>query len=215
MAVSQAGELPGDDLRRVIRSWLVDVVAKPDSRLGRSGGICPAVRRAVSADALEIVIQGPACKPGEAGLRDLVRSAVRGFETIPWRSPHRGLHALVMVLPGLSAAEAVTLDHLHGEMKDFVVRSGMMFAQFHPLCDVRSVRNPDLVVGSSPLPLLAFRPMAPHDILFLGERREWFDEYAASFGDPAQRSGPVDPFVAEAYRIASAKHCPHNPAGNP
>lgn len=212
--MARVGELSSDDFKRVVRSWLVDVVAKPDRRLGRSGGICPAVRGAVAADALEIVIQGITRKPGEAELRDIVRSAVQGFEMVNWRSPRRDLRALVVVLPGLAAAEAVILDRLHSEMKDFVARSGMMFAQFHPMCDVRSARNPDLVVGSSPLPLLAFRPMAAHDILFLGERREWFDEYAARFGDLAQRSGWVDPFVAGAYQNASAKHRRNNLAGD-
>jgi hypothetical protein len=95
---------------------------------------------------------------------------------------------------------------VHSEMKDFVVRSGMMFAQFHPNCDVRSVRNPDLIVGSSPIPMLVFRPMAIHDILFLGERREWFREYVARFGNLNGHSGVVDHVITSAYQSASAKH---------
>jgi heptaprenyl diphosphate synthase len=38
------------------------------------------------------------------------------------------------------------------------------------------------MVSRSPIPLMAIRHMALHDILFLGENAEWFQEYNVRFG---------------------------------
>ena len=47
---------------------------------------------------------------------------------------------------------------------------------------MRSVRNPQLRVYSSPHPLMAMRMMAIHDILFVGDCEEWFLAYSLRFG---------------------------------
>jgi arylformamidase len=57
-----------------------------------------------------------------------------------------------------------------------------MIGQFHDRCDERAAHNPDFRVSHSPVPLAAIRRMAVHDVLFLRERREWFEGYVARFG---------------------------------
>ncbi len=59
----------------------------------------------------------------------------------------------------------------------------------------------------APVPMMAVRSMAIHDVLFLADRREWFEEYASRFGD-RYRNSPrgIDPLLTEMYERARATH---------
>jgi heptaprenyl diphosphate synthase len=136
-----------------------------------------------------------------------VLNAIAAFDSLSWRSPHRDLHSLIIAFPDLTETTAMLLDDLHDRLKDDVVRAGLMFAQFHPRCNVRSVRNGSVLVGCAPVPMLAFRRMAEHDILFLYTDAEWFGVYRSHFGHRFTAQEGIDSAVMQAFTTASRRYC--------
>ncbi|MGW0210927.1 DUF6875 domain-containing protein [Streptomyces sp. NPDC003233] len=191
---------------RSLMRWLREFVAAAHPGLGRSGAVCPFVGPALRAGTLKLRPRSVGPDLDDAGLRTMVRESVLEFLTTSWPTTNRALHTLVVMMPDLSEERAVALDTLHREMKDELVGQGLMFAQFHPRCDERSVRNPTLKVADSPVPMLAIRHMASHDIMFLHERPEWVAAYTAAFGHLYDSATSVDPFLAECFDRALDKH---------
>lgn len=71
-----------------------------------------------------------------------------------------------------------------------------MVGQFHKNCDDRSVHNKEFRVSLSPIPLIAIRHMARHDILFLGQensKKEWFLHYNLRFGHRFNNPDKISP----------------------
>jgi heptaprenyl diphosphate synthase len=82
-----------------------------------------------------------------------------------------------------------------------------MIGQFHPECAEPAARNPAFRVSRSPVPLVAIRFMAVHDILFLGEQANWFAQYHRRFGARHRRqSNGIDPVLTTLYYKALAVH---------
>lgn len=186
--------------------WLTDFVGRPHPDLGRSGAVCPFVKPALRASTLRMRVRATGPYPPPAELRELVRESVREFLALRWPTENRSLHSLAVLLPDLDPGYAWVLDDLHREMKDEVVRQRLMFAQFHPECEERSARNRGLRVAGAPVPMLVVRRMASHDIMFLGERPEWVAVYTAEFGHLYDNGTAVEPFLADCYRRAQARH---------
>jgi len=113
------------------------------------------------------------------------------------------LRALVVVISGLT--EPSLLDEVHVAVKSMIVERGLMIGQFHPRCTERAVRNSGFAVGRSPVPMLAVRHMAVHDIVFLDRKREWFAAYEDRF---KSRYGPdslLDPLYRAKWARARAR----------
>jgi heptaprenyl diphosphate synthase len=191
---------------RSVMEWLQDFVGGTHPGLGRGGAVCPFVKPALRAGALALrtVRTGP--RPDRVELRRLLRESVREFLTTSWPTSNKSLHSLVVMLPDLDPREGAALDELHRDMKGELVRQRLMFAQFHPHCDERSARNADVKVAMAPVPVLVIRHMAAHDVMFLGDRADWFHVYAAEFGHLYADSVPGDPFLLDCYRTALLKH---------
>ena len=65
----------------------------------------------------------------------------------------------------------------------FGVNFGLMIGQFHPKCRERAIHNPRWnAISQSPVPLVAMRHMAIHDIMFLDDNEEAFRVYDGKFG---------------------------------
>ena len=99
-----------------------------------------------------------------------------------------------------------TLDEAHARLKNIAVEGGAMIGQFHPACDERSVRNDGFRVSRSPLPLLAVRHMAAHDILFLHEHPHWFAAYRERFGAQFAEGRIREPLMLGLYAAAERRH---------
>ncbi len=127
------------------------------------------------------------------------------FEALDWAGIPQQLQSLVVVFPDLDPESAMLLDQVHANLKDEVVRRQLMFAQFHPQCAEVSVRNTGLKVGAAPLSLLAFRRLAVHDILFLGQRSTWFTIFRDAFGHRFREPAHLEPALVEAFRRAEAR----------
>ncbi|NMN96164.1 DUF6875 domain-containing protein [Antrihabitans stalactiti] len=194
-----------------VRDWLADYICRPNVSIGRTGPVCPFVPPAQRAGSLEITIKSAGSAPDKADVTDLVLAALDEFDEIEWNGSNPALRCLVLVIPDLAPTAYGLLDEAHRAVKSIAVRRGMMLGQFHPSCTEPAVRNPDFQVSRAPIPLVAIRHMALHDILFLHEQRDWFEEYRRLFGSyHLHGSEGIDQLFAERYREACAEFGPQH-----
>ncbi|MEU8710247.1 DUF6875 domain-containing protein [Streptomyces sp. NPDC048565] len=187
----------------VLDTWLSDYVSRPRPQLRRKGAVCPFMPAALQADALRAGFHYEISGKDPDELRDLLEEELARFMRTPAADP---LDSLVVVLPDLTEDGYAALDDAHARLKDTAVRGGVMIGQFHPACDERSVRNDGFRVSRSPLPLLAMRHMASHDILFLHELPHWFDAYRERFGDQFAEGRIREPLMLGLFAAAERRH---------
>ncbi|MEV8636176.1 DUF6875 domain-containing protein [Streptosporangium sp. NPDC051023] len=162
--------------------WINDFLTLPHPQIGRSGPVCPFVMPAIKNGTLHFDTRriSPAADAGH--LAALIEDLVDEFTTMAWVQPNKTLHAMVVVIVGLSPERTSALDEAHAMVKHRMVRRGLMLGQFHPDCTETAARNPSFAVARSPVPMLALRNMAFHDLLFLHQDRDWFTAYAGRYG---------------------------------
>ncbi|RLU81342.1 hypothetical protein CTZ27_32930 [Streptomyces griseocarneus] len=202
------GALPADDTAAaVIHDWLNDYVSMPSPHIGRSGAVCPFVRPSLRAGSLETHIRPVGPDPTVARLEETILWGLDEYHRIDWKGSNPSLRSLLVAIPDLDTSACHLLDDAHRAAKPTAVRRGMMIGQFHPLCEEPAIRNPEFPVSRSPVPLVAIRPMALHDVLFLNDSKEWFAEYHRRFGDHYMSGrSTVDPLFAELFQRAVAEH---------
>lgn len=190
--------------------WLRDYICRPHPRVGRSGPVCPFVGPARRAGSLELRVRLLGPTPTKALMTETLRCALDEFGAIGWRTGSNPmLHSLVVVMPDLPEDRYGLLDEAHAVVKNEAVARGMMIGQFHPRCEEPAARNREFPVSRSPVPLVAIRRMALHDVLFLHERADWFDCYAKRFGHKLRGSrASVDPLFVELFEAALDRHAP-------
>lgn len=205
-----------DHAAEVITQWMSSYLTRPHAQINRAGAVCPFVEPALAMDAVRIrAISSVGPRP-ERYVAEATRRALRTFPPSDLLDHKKALRALVLVFPDLMDRGHV-IDRVHAEVKDGAVRRGLMVGQLHPECDEPSARNPTFPVNRSPVPLLAVRHMAVHDILFLKDRRPWFVEYDRRFGHLFEGGSRVDPVLREQYEHAVAAFGPivHAPDPGP
>ncbi|MFF2142916.1 DUF6875 domain-containing protein [Kitasatospora sp. NPDC058190] len=199
-----------------VDEWLNSFITQPHEELGRPGAVCPFVAPARRADAVETVVRlvGPAA--GLLLLKEIIRCGLDEFQQLAWHTSNPSLRALFILLPDLQPGAYGLLDEAQAQVKSESVDRGMMIGQFHPTCEEPAARNPAFMVSRSPVPLVVVRSMAVHDILFLGERGDWFAEYHRRFGERFRRQAKgIDPLLMTHYHKALALHGPTGPRVDP
>lgn len=186
-------------------AWLREFLAQPHESVGRRGAVCPFVEPSLRADCLRVEEWPIDDAPDVHAMVALIERMADRFKAVEWPAKNSTLHALVVILPGLTGERARILDEAQRAAKDGLVRLGMMLGQFHEVCDERAARNPEFKVSRSPVSMLALRNMAFHDILFLHSDREWFAEYARRFGRRYEWTASPDPLLASLYAEAAAR----------
>ncbi|MGX7825922.1 DUF6875 domain-containing protein [Actinokineospora sp. 24-640] len=186
-----------------VHEWVDEYLTRPHPEIGRTGAVCPFVGPARSAGTLVVRRWPVRPEAGGTELTAVIDRMTTAFRAEHWSAENAALHTLVVVLDGL--ADWAALDRAQAAAKPGLVAQGLMLGQFHPLCDERAARNPGFQVSRSPMPLLALRRMAYHDILFLHEDPEWFAAYQARFGGHYASRGHVDPLFADLYAEAASR----------
>jgi uncharacterized protein DUF6875 len=199
-------EMLSIDLRSTITTiddWISTYVTQPHNEIGRTGPICPFVEPSRRASSLETSVRLVGSAPSLALLTEIIRCGLDEFEAISWKTSNPHLRALLVVLPDLSGNCLDLLDQAHELVKPESVARGLMIGQFHENCTEKAARNPGFNVSRSPVPLVAIRLMAMHDVLFLSNRREWFQEFVNRFGSKFRKSPRgIDPLLYKIYRKA-------------
>lgn len=197
------------DHQETARRWLTGYLAQPHPSVGRDGAVCPFVEPALQAGSVEIRVREVPDQPTEADLVAAIDRAVADFRELDFTGRNPTLHALVVVLPDIPDDRLELLDRAQADRKTPLAAAGLMLGQFHPRCPEPAARNRDFLVGRAPVPMIALRHMAFHDVLFLHERPDWFEAYARRFGSRYRVGLAADPmFVALFYRSARAHGLP-------
>ncbi|HEV3355740.1 MAG TPA: hypothetical protein VG247_03040 [Pseudonocardiaceae bacterium] len=190
-----------------VQDWLIDYISRPNDLIGRTGPVCPFVSPSRRAGSLEIEVRPVGANPDLARVAGLLCDGLERFHHIPWQGSNPGLRSLIVVLPDLDEATMSLLDDAHRAVKPLAVRRGMMLGQFHPNCVEPAARNANFPVSRSPVPLVAIRQMALHDVLFLHGREDWFAEYRRRFSNNyAPGRKPVEPLFADLFHKACAEY---------
>ncbi|MFY1623810.1 DUF6875 domain-containing protein [Micromonospora sp. WMMD723] len=204
----------GENVRNIdstltsIDAWLTDYIAAHHPDIGRLGPICPFVTPSRKNKSMEFRVRLVGDSPTQDLLEEIARSSMREYELVSWQGRNPMLRALVVILPDLRAEDTVLLDEAQRLVKDEFVAHGLMIGQFHDNCEVPAARNPDFAVSRAPVPLLAIRAIALHDIFFLSEHRHWFEKYREKFGKfyTPQFTEMDDPVRVEHYRRAERRY---------
>ncbi|MFD3694920.1 DUF6875 domain-containing protein [Streptomyces sp. NPDC058646] len=195
------------DLGR-IDEWLRGYVGRAHPKLGRSGPVCPFVPPALGDHAVQLSLRYEIDGRDDALLHRALEAEMEDFVRVarPVATSGTSLESRVVALPDTGPDGWRTLDREYEALKDKAVDSGLMIGQFHPDCDERAVRNPAFRVSIAPLGVLAIRRMAPHDVLFLHDRRTWFGTYDRLFRSHYQRGRIRDPLLRRLHLVGVARH---------
>jgi heptaprenyl diphosphate synthase len=170
-----------------ILEWSKTYLAQEHKQVKRPRGsqvICPFVKPTIDANSYYLTFQSEITEKNVQAIATIALSYIEEFKQLnPNTSKSVYKKALVVVFNNLNAQDACVLDAVHEQVKDAFVASGLMIGQFHPLCEERGAYNPHFKISVSPYPLLAIRSMAVHDILFLKEKRTWFETFDALYGN--------------------------------
>jgi hypothetical protein len=209
------GVMPANDDRQVsigrfgpdfdkINDWLRTYISQPAADLGRDGPICPFVPPALKANAIQFTFRYDVDAGTEAGIRDALHAEMADFDTVaePVGGSGSSLESRIVVLPLADHRGWQRIDSAYESLKNTAVANGLMLGQFHPDCDERAVRNPAFPVSRSPLALFAMRRMAPHDVLFLHDRPDWFAAYHKRFHSHFERGRIRDAMMISLYHKA-------------
>ncbi|MFJ8763044.1 DUF6875 domain-containing protein [Streptomyces cyaneofuscatus] len=180
--------------------WFETYLCRPHEGVGRPGAVCPFMVPALRADGVRVHVS-----PGGAGLDGLLSAVDAMVEVLRgggWPTSNRALHAVVAVLPDLPQADEELLDHVQEKVRTRLAREGMMLGQFHSRCGQGAARNPGFPVSRSPIPMLALRWMALHDVLFVHDDPDRFAAYEERFGTVYRSGRTVDPLFARLYQQA-------------
>lgn len=180
--------------------WFETYLCRPHEGVGRPGAVCPFMVPALRAGGVRVrVFPGGADLDGLLSTVDAMVEVLRGGG---WPTSNRTLHAVVAVLPDLPPADEELLDRVQEEVRTRLAQEGMMLGQFHSRCEQGAARNPGFPVSRSPLPMLALRWMALHDVLFLHDDPDRFTAYEERFGTVYRSGRTVDPLFTRLYRQA-------------
>jgi uncharacterized protein DUF6875 len=186
-----------------VDTWLTEYISATHPEIGRTGPICPFVSPSRKNRTMEIRLRLVGHAPSVELVEEIARSSLREFELTTWQGRNPMLQAMVVVLPDLRSEDTALLDQAQSRVKDDFVARGLMIGQFHENCTVTAARNPRFAVSRAPVPVLAIRAIALHDVFFLSDRPHWFQKYREKFG---KFFGPgstvMDPLLVERYEEA-------------
>ena len=195
-----------------IMAWLTEHLASEKDELKRPRGsqvVCPFIKPAIDNDSMYLAFHPEINGRSLTHLTQTVLSYIDFFKKLsPFAPNERYKKALLLIFPEISAKEATILDLLQAQVKDDYVREGLMIGQFHPNCQEPSIYNRKFLVSVSPYPLVAIRHMALHDILFLGNKKEWFMHFNSWFGERfiENQLGEINSHLLTYYLEAKGKY---------
>ena len=197
---------------QAVLDWLLTYVSKPHPDLGRTGAICPFVKPSLDNGKLLISFSYDIDGNDAGKVKQRTYKYMEEFLKLPLANEQdRSNTALIAVFPNVSQDISEIIDIIHAQLKTEFVQKGLMLGQFHPTCPERAVRNEDFEIMKSPFPLFVMRYMSVHDILFLNQKKVWFNEYCLHFGAKyelgqiSNREGFVDMFIETKDRFARVR----------
>jgi hypothetical protein len=176
------------ELGRTVLHWAENYLMKDHAEIKRPYGsqvVCPFVEPSVKANSFYMAFHKEINGQDVRSMADVILSYIEPFKNAPpYDANQQRQKALLIVFPSVEKSSLRCLDVCHEIIKPKMVEVGLMVGQFHPRCQEAAVHNPDWrEVSKSPVPLIAMRNMAVHDVMFLANDKEWFKTYNVRFGD--------------------------------
>lgn len=169
----------GDETYDTVTEWLESYVTQPHPDLGRRGAVCPFVAPAISAGTVWIAAWRFDGEPSLERMKHALEESLQCFQLLAWQKEKIDLATLIVTFPDLGREDWHLIDDGHAASKTMFVEAGTMLGQFHPECEAPAARNPAFPVNRAPIPLMAIRHIAAHDILFLDENPHWVEHFGA------------------------------------
>jgi hypothetical protein len=136
--------------------------------------VCPFVESSINANCFYMVFHNEFNGRDASAIIEQILEYIQPFKIAPPISNNLGARkALLVIFPKIETASLKVLDVCHRIIKPKMIQEDLMVAQFHPVCDEPSIHNRRWrTVYQSPVPLMAIRHMAVHDIMFLESQEQ-------------------------------------------
>ncbi|WP_053002204.1 DUF6875 domain-containing protein [Kordia jejudonensis] len=195
-----------------VLAWSNAYLAQENEHINRPKGsqvVCPFVKPTIDNNTYYITFASEITNGNIKEIEKIAIQHIKEFkDLIPNGDNSVYKKGLLVVFDKLSEKDAYALDEVHENVKDQFVANGLMLGQFHANCDERGAYNPDFKVSIAPYPLFAIRSLAVHDVLFLKQKREWFETFDKLYGDrfKKEKLDENTSYLEEFYLNAKAKY---------
>jgi hypothetical protein len=171
-----------NDPLAVLAQWLTDYPMSGHADLGRTGVVCPFLRKAALLDTLRIGIS-PAGPADESAAFAMIRSSFAVMKRIPAPPGKDRLGTIVYGFPNCAGSKGLAmLGRIYKRHKYYTVTRGLMMAFFHADSDAHGLWNPDFRPMRSPIPVLGMRYMIEQDAVFAAKHHLLMPPYLLRFG---------------------------------
>jgi heptaprenyl diphosphate synthase len=155
-------------LANEVLNWANEFLIPESQQIHRPHGsqsVCPFVGSSIEHDCFFMVFHPEVNQHSEQLIEQLLIDYIPQFgRSGPFEPSDKLRKALLIVFPNIPEKQTRILDRVYANIKARFVDAAMMVGQFHQHCDVPSVYNRNFMVSQSPVPLMAIRHMALHDI---------------------------------------------------
>jgi hypothetical protein len=183
----EAREAEGGEPLAVLADWLTAFPMNGHAQLGRSGSVCPFVRKAALIDTLRMGISQSMPQDEEAVFR-LIRGSFNLLKQIPAPPGRERLGTILYGFPNCaSPAGLAMLGRVYQRHKYYTLVRSVMIAFFHSGSETHGLWNPDFRPMRSPLPVLAVRYLIEQDATFAAKHHLMLAPYLMRFGVPGAR----------------------------
>lgn len=150
----------------------------------RVEAICPMLAPSISLGGLAFAHSALVDREAPLPVLDsLLREAASRFEN-DLRCEDPRLRCLVVVVPGVRGGRLLEATAPDREIKDELLRRGILVGEFFPSCPFATTFNPRLFALRSPAPMYVLRTFLESDWRFVCQVPAWQRSYRERFGEP-------------------------------
>ena len=177
---------PGEPLS-VLTKWITEYPMNAHPELGRTGAVCPFVKKASKFDTLRVAISDVGPSDEEAVFAE-IRSSFADLMKIPAPSGKKQLRTIAVGFPNCTDADGIAmLDRVYHRHKYYTLFHNRMIAFFHRDCDIRGLWNKEFLPMRGPMPMLGVRYMVEQDAAFAAKHKLLLAPYLLRFGIPGAK----------------------------
>jgi hypothetical protein len=164
-----------ESMLKTLLDWILTVIVRPHSELGRTGPVCPFVMPALQLQCLWISVVD--WDVGVEDISEIIRSFIDIYHSYqPNVGAGAGLRTFLIAFPALDPDSAgSTINAVHSSLKPEVVERGLMLGEFFPHSTSPGVHNPKYFPLRSPVPVFVIRKMVTGDLVFLNKQEDPVD----------------------------------------
>jgi hypothetical protein len=178
---ARAAAPPGEAMA-VLTDWLAAYPMNAHAELGRTGAVCPFVKKASLLDILRVSVSqaGP---EDEDSVFASIRSNFSDMEKIPAPPGKERLRAIVVGFPNCASPDGIAmLERVFKRHKYYTLFHFRMMAFFHASSEIHGLWNGAFRPMRAPMPVLGLRYMIEQDAVFAAKHKLMTLPYLLRFG---------------------------------